>query len=366
MSRFRRTRPPPIQKAGRTRRRPKSRPRARRSCPGASWAGNSSDGRLDRRHRRAIPGRELLRTGRLLRQGRSRSSRRQRLGRQGRRRARPVRPGRSGRLYPNPRGPGSGRAAARAPRQGRGDRPPSGPRPHPVGAQIRLPRRAGRRRRPRRGGPRPGGGANARLGRGTRCRDPDEASRRRSHDPRRGPEGGDRHLHPRDLAQSRPAAPHPRGDRQHGAGRRRQMAHHGQREAVFLEDADRRALPGRARAGADLARLRHRKGPCRRAVRDRGRFPRNHRRLFHSPRGDRGGDGRARPGDAGGEPARRPARGADDPGGEARRRPCRTAGDVAAPGGRARVRRQGARGRCGREEPGRSGKGSRGWQERCI
>ena len=78
------------------------------------------------------------------------------------------------------------------------------------------------------------------------------------------------------------------------------------------------------------------------------------------PRRDRGGDGRARPGDAGGEPARRPARGADDAGGEARCRPCRTPGDCAAPGGRARVRRPSAHGRCGREKPGYFGQGSRG------
>ena len=55
---------------------------------------------------------------------------------------------------------------------------------------------------------------------------------------------------------------------QGGDGKWRTMANE---KLYWLEDADRRALPGRARAGTDLARLRHREDPCRRAVRDRRR-----------------------------------------------------------------------------------------------
>ena len=63
-----------------------------------------------------------------------------------------------------------------------------------------------------------------------------------------GTEDGRRHLPPRHLAQPRPPAPHPCRDRQHGAGRGRQVALDGQREALRIEDADRGHLPQRARA----------------------------------------------------------------------------------------------------------------------
>ena len=88
----------------------------------------------------------------------------------------------------------AGRPTSGPPRQGRRNRPPSRPRPDPVRAEIRLSGRAGRRRCPRGRGSRARGGTDSRLGRGTGDRDPDEASRRRADDPRRGSEGGDRHL----------------------------------------------------------------------------------------------------------------------------------------------------------------------------
>ena len=51
---------PPILEAARTRQSRTSRPTARRLRAGASRASSSSDGRLDRRRRRTVPGRELL------------------------------------------------------------------------------------------------------------------------------------------------------------------------------------------------------------------------------------------------------------------------------------------------------------------
>ncbi len=56
----------------------------------------------------------------------------------------------------------------------------------------------------------------------------------------RGPEDGDRHLPASNFPEPRPGAAHPFGDRQHAAGRRRQVADDGQREPVCLEDADGR------------------------------------------------------------------------------------------------------------------------------
>ena len=49
---------------------------------------------------------------------------------------------------------------------------------------------------------------------------------------------------------------------QHGAGRGRQVADHVQREALCLEDADRRHVPERTGAQSGQARLRDREDPC--------------------------------------------------------------------------------------------------------
>ena len=75
-------------------------------------------------------------------------------------------------------------------------------------------------------------------------------------------EDGGRDLPARRLAQSRSPASHPFGDRQHGPGRGRQVADHVQREALCLEDADRRHVPERTGAGSGQARLRDREDPC--------------------------------------------------------------------------------------------------------
>ena len=57
----------------------------------------------------------------------------------------------------------------------------------------------------------------------TRC-DPDAGSRIWAHGTHRRARNRDRHLPSRHLAQPRPGAAHPFGDRQHGTGRRRQVA----------------------------------------------------------------------------------------------------------------------------------------------
>ena len=130
------------------------------------------------------------------------------------------------------------------------------PGPHLLRTQVRLPRCPGRRRRPHRRGPRPGRQAHPGLGREECGRDPHEESGDGPHDPRRKPEDGRRHLPARHLPQSRSPAPHPFGPRQHGPGRRRQVADHGQREALRLEDAYRGPVPERAGARSGKTRLR--------------------------------------------------------------------------------------------------------------
>ena len=241
------------------------------------------------------------------------------MGRQGRRRARAHRSGRPGRLPRRPRRQGARRlrARARAPRPRRKAAPPPRPRRHPLGPEVGLACRPGRRRPTRRRRSRPGGRGDARLDRGQRRRDPGEG-------PRDGPDGargraedGRRHLPPRHLAQPRPAAPHPCRHRQHGAGRGRQVAVHGQREALRNQDADRGHLPQRARAWALPPRIRHREDPCRRALRDRGRLARGDRRILDPPRRDRGGDGGTRHGIPLRQSAPRRAGGAGEPRGEA-------------------------------------------------
>ena len=74
---------------------------------------------------------------------------------------------------------------------------------------------------------------------------PFERSAEGPHGPRRWPEDGSGDVPPRHLPQPRPPASHPRGHRQHAPGRGRQMAHDGQRKALSVENADRRALPRR-------------------------------------------------------------------------------------------------------------------------
>ena len=252
----------------------------------------------------------------------------------------------------DPRGEGAGRVRdrTRQARQGRRDHAPAGARPHALGAQIGLDRgpRGGRRADRRR--PRPGGEGDARLGREERRRDPDAGPRDRPHGPGRRSEDRRRDLPPRHLAQPRPAAPHALGARQHGAGGGRQVAHDGQREALRLEDADRRDLPERARGRADQARVRHREDPCRRPLRDRGRLPRGDSGVLHAPGRDRGGHGRARARHDGGQPAPCRAGGADDARHQAGGRSRRAPPDLATPGRRPGPRRRGvhARGRrCG-------------------
>ena len=122
------------------------------------------------------------------------------------------------------------------------------------------------------------------------------------------------------------------------------MAHHGQREALWLQDAARRALPERAGARARKARLRHREDPCRRPLRDRRRRTHGNRGVLDPPRRDRGGDGRPRPSCNGGEPAPRPARRPDDPGRKTRCRPGGTPGRLGKAGRRSRLRCARARG----------------------
>ena len=80
--------------------------------------------------------------------------------------------------------------------------------------------------------PRPGRGGNPRLGGEERRRDPDAGPGDRTDGPGRESEDRRRHLPPRHLAQPRPAAPHPCGARQLGAGGGRQVAEHGQRGAL--------------------------------------------------------------------------------------------------------------------------------------
>ena len=135
------------------------------------------------------------------------------------------------------------------------------------------------------------------------------------------------------------------------------MAHHGQRAALRLEDGAGGALPQRAGRRARAARLRNREDPRRRAVRDCRGPARDRGGVFHAARRDRGGDGGPGAGHDGGEPASRPARGADDARGQARGRPGRTARDVGEAGCRARLRREGAR-RLGDGTP-RGGEGAR-------
>ena len=110
--------------------------------------GHSTDGGLDRRGGGAVAGRHLLRTRRLLREGRSRPPGGQRLGRQGRRgaRARGSRRSRRIRGCACGRDPGRIRTLARPQEPRRRDRPPAGTRPDVLGPQVRLPRRPDRRR----------------------------------------------------------------------------------------------------------------------------------------------------------------------------------------------------------------------------
>ena len=297
--------------ANRTRRRPKRRPGKRRvparnrgirraptpaAGAGPTGADMLSIGALSS----AAQGRVLLRARRLLREGRSRASRRQRVGGQGRRRARAAGAGRCRRYLPGGarrQGAGRLRHGAGAARQGRRNHPPSGPRSHLLGPEIRLAGRAGWRRQAHRRGPRPRRGGDARLGREERHRDSHEGSRTRAvWDACRQPEDRRRHLPPRHLAQSRPAAPYPRRAGQHGAGGGRQVALDGERGPLCAPEADRDALPQRARRRARKARLRRREDPCRRPVRDRGRAKRDHRGVLEPARRNRGGDGGARSG----------------------------------------------------------------------
>ena len=74
-----------------------------------------------------------------------------------------------------------------------------------------------------------------------------------------------------------------------------------------------------------------------RSLRDRGRLPRGDRGVLHAARGDRGGDGGARPRDAGREPAPCGPGDADDAGGQARHGQDRAPRDLAASGAGARV-----------------------------
>ena len=120
----------------------------------------------------------------------------------------------------------------------------------PSRPQVGLHRRAGGRRQAHRRGPRPRRGGDARLDREERRRD-------RMKDPETGrigargqPEDRRRHLPARHLAQPRSPAPHPLCNRQHGSGGGRQVALDGQREPLCEPEADRHALPQRARGGS--------------------------------------------------------------------------------------------------------------------
>ena len=183
----------------------------------------------------------------------------------------------------------------------------------------------------------------------TRMKDPETGR----HGPRRRPEDGGRDLPARHLAQSRSPAPYPRGDRQHGAGRGRQVAHHGQRGALPPPEAHRHGLPERACKGAGGAWLRHREDPRRRPLRDLGRAARGDRGVLDAARRDRGGDGRTRAWTHGGESASGRARGADDPRPQARGRQGRAARDLENPGRRTGV----LSGEGGRRCPGAGGPG---------
>ena len=153
------------------------------------------------------------------------------------------------------------------------------------------------------------------------------------------------------------------------------MAEHGQRGPLRAPEADRHALPQRARRLSHEARLRRREEPCRRPLRDWRHSARRRRGLLDKARGDRGGDGRARPRRDRRQSRHRRARGADDAGGEARRRPRRAAGRLGTAGRRSRLRREGARGggegqgrgagaRRGRRDAGCSGDGDTGRNRR--
>ena len=87
------------------------------------------------------------------------------------------------------------------------------------------------------------------------------------------PEGGGSHLPARHVAQPRSPAAHPCRAGQHGPGRRRQMADHGQRGPVPQPEADRHDLPERTGEGPDEARIRYREDACRWKIRDRGGVP---------------------------------------------------------------------------------------------
>ena len=116
------------------------------------------------------------------------------------------------------------------------------------------------------------------------------------------------------------------------------MAHHGQRGALRTPEADRHALPQRARARAHRPRLRHREDPRRRALRDRRGVAGHDRGVLDAARRDRGGDGRAQPRRLRGQSPACRARGADDPRRQARRRPQRTQGRLGEAGSRSGVR----------------------------
>ena len=182
------------------------------------------------------------------------------MDRQGRRGARSRRSRRRGHIQgrTSRQSPGRVRTPTRTQGSGRRHRPPSRARSHLLRAQVRLARRFGRRGPSNRRGPRRGGTMHPRLDRVQCRRDPDEGPGDRPYGPRWWPGHGRRHLLPRHLAQSRSPTPHACGDRQHGSGRGRQMAHHGQREALRIQDADRGHVPERVGAGNDAPRL-----PCR-------------------------------------------------------------------------------------------------------
>ena len=212
-------------------------------------------------------------------------------------------PCRSRRVPGRPGGHGARRLGlpARAAGEGRQRHASSGAGPDLLRAQVRLPRRHAGRRRSRRRRPRRCRAAHARLAGSLDDPDPHQGARERAAGSHGRPEDGGRDVPPRGLAQSRPPAPHPCGDCQHGAGRRRgnapvrQVAHHVQRDPLSAPEADRHGVPERAGAGVGGARLRHREDPCRRALRDRGRAPRDRRGVLDEACGDRGCDGGARP-----------------------------------------------------------------------
>ena len=315
-----------------------------------------TDGRLDRRRRLACAGRLLLRTRWILRTRRSGAPRSERLDRPGRRSARLGRSGRSGLVQGSARRRGARRQRpqAGAPRQGRQPHPPARSGPDLLRSEVGIPRGARGRRRARHRRPRPGRAPRARLVRAERRRDACEGPGDRAPGPRRRPEDGGGGVQARYFPKPRPPAPHPRRGGEHGAGRRRPMAHHVERKALHLQDADRGDLPRRACAGAVGTRLRDREDPCRRAFRDRGRPEAGDRGVLHPAGGHRGGDGGTRPRPYSGRPAPCRAGGADDPGREARRGQERARDGLAEAGGGSRVRRA-CVGLEGRVQDGRQG-----------